>query len=198
MFRFMPDQLPAELEGHLTYYQQGFKVLSLTCKGPVVVRGVFKVHEGYNTTKQPTWAGINCTNTGLVQLSDQPAAEGGNASAVIRCELQLPATGGSEVERALKSKEVKCWQCGRCSQGQGCPSNYGVWYSDTFTTGAQGCDFMPRNVYEAHKVGFVINPKTKVLLAKFEACNSPGCFDAAYEQAKQWTAKSCVNAKCAE
>lgn len=196
--RILPRQLPAELEGHHTYNQFGIKMFSLTCKGPVVVRSVFKMHEGYPLTKEPDWLGTNCTNAGMVHLSDKPTAEGGTASAVIRCELQLPASGGSEVERALKSKEVKCWQCGRCSNGQGCPSNYGVWYSDTFTTVANGCNMPSTGVYDGHRVGFNINPKTKALLAKFEVCNSPGCFDAAYEQAKQKAAKQCIKAKCTE
>lgn len=179
-YRFLPDP-PAELGGHDSYYQIGVKILSLTCKGHVLVRSVFKMHEGGNIS----YAGTNCTNAGM----DRDA---------IRCELHLPATGGSEVDRALKAKEVKCWQCGRCSEGKGCPNQYGVWYSDTYTTVAQGCDFTPKDRYEAQQVGFVINPKTKVLLVKFEACNNPGCFNATYEAAKNMTAKPCVGGTCAE
>lgn len=194
MWRLLPDELPAELEGHDTYFQYGVKVLSLACKGPLVVRSVFKVHEGMNLS----YAGTNCSNAGLEDLGG-----GGNRSVVTRCELQLPETGGNETERALHAKEGRCWQCGLCSNGKGCPNRSGVWCSDSFTTVASGCDFAPKddsshNEYAAHKVGFFINPHTKVLLAKFKACNNPGCCNATYEQEKQRTAKTCELGTCAE
>jgi hypothetical protein len=167
MWRFLPSELPAEIEGRDTYYQMGVKILSLTCKGPVVVRSVFKMHNGSDIS----YAGTNCSTV----------SGSGNDSAVIRCELQLPATGGIEAERALHGKEVRCWQCGLCSEGKGCPNRYGVWYSDTFTTVGKGCDLTS---YDARTLGFFINPDTNVLLAEFEACNTPGCFNASYEQSR--------------
>lgn len=41
-----------------------------------------------------------------------------------------------------------------------------------------------------------VNPDTRTLLAKFEACNNPGCFDAKYEAAKQAKALRCVSGEC--
>lgn len=41
-----------------------------------------------------------------------------------------------------------------------------------------------------------INPGTKILLAKFEVCNGPSCYDRAYEAAKLKGAKRCVKGIC--
>jgi hypothetical protein len=141
--------------------------------------------------KEAGWAGTDCTNAALVHID-----EGGrDASDIVRCESELPSEG--EAERAVKAKEGKCWTCGRCSSGTGCPSDKGKWYSDSYTTVATGCDFDESKGYAMHRVGFNINPGTRIELAKFEVCNSPGCFDAAYEQQKLKTAKTCEKAKCA-
>jgi len=197
-YRGLPDKLPAEVAGVDRYYQFGVDVISLACKGPVVVRSVFKMLQEPAVRQQAGRQGTDCANVYIDHLTDKLVSKGGQASPVVRCELQLPATGGTEAERALAAKEGKCWLCGRCSEGLGCPSKKGVWYSDSYTTVAQGCSFNALKGYQAHRVGMIINPGTKFLLAKFEVCNSAGCFDAEAEQAKFKAAKPCTKAKCAE
>jgi hypothetical protein len=159
----------------------------------VVVRSVFKIVEEPAIKKAAGWTGTDCTNSALARLDEGIR----DASPVVRCELELPSAGGSEAERAVGAREGRCWTCGRRDLGKGCPSATGKWYSDSYTTVATGCDFDASQGYEMHRVGFIITPETKIQLAKFEVCNSPGCFDAAYEQKKLKTAKPCENAKCA-
>jgi hypothetical protein len=202
-FRGLPNktELPAEVEGAPLYRQWGTELFSLACKGPVVVRSVFKMLAEPAITPEKARSngldGTDCTNSQILLMDDEPISKGGNASIVIRCELQLPATGGAEVQRALKAKERKCWVCAVCSKGGGCPSAVGKWYSDSFTTKATGCGIDPQKGYVYHRAGININPQTKILLAKFEVCNNPGCFDPALEKAKQRAAKPCVKGKCA-
>lgn len=192
-FMGLAGQLPAEVAGSRNYNQYGVRPISLACKGPLVVRSVFKLVEQPQVKQSPGWAGTDCTYSALTHIDEA----GRGASPVVRCELELPSSGGSEAERALKAKEGRCWNCGLCTDGKGCPSAVGKWYSDSYTTTAQGCDFDPQKGPSYHRAGINFNPGAKVLLAKFEVCNSPGCFDAAYEKAKQQAAKPCVNAKCA-
>jgi hypothetical protein len=192
LFRKLPATLPAEVSGVDRYHQFAVAPISLACKGPVVVRSVFKMLDEPPINKQAGWAGTDCTNSALVHVDETL-----DTAAVVRCELELPSSGGSEAERAVKGKEVNCYSCGLCSEGKGCPSAKGRWYSDSYSTVARGCDFDESNGYVMHRVGFNINPRTKIQLAKFEVCNSAGCFDAAYEQQKLNAAKACVNAKCA-
>jgi len=203
VYRGLPskNELPAEVEGVDRYNQWGTELFSLACKGPVVVRSVFKMLAEPAITQERArsngWDGTDCTNSRIVPIDDESTSKGGDASPVIRCELELPSTGGSEAQRAIKAKEGKCWVCSLCSDGGGCPSAVGKWYSDSYTTKATGCDIDPQKGYEFHRAGININPQTKILLAKFEVCNSPGCFDPAVEKAKQQAAKPCVKGKCA-
>lgn len=83
------------------------------------------------------------------------------ASPVVRCELALPPSTGSEAERALRAKEGRCFLCTRCSEGGGCPSNVGTWYSDSYTTSLSGCRLQDGK-YLAHRVGLNMNPGDKV------------------------------------
>jgi hypothetical protein len=115
----------------------------------------------------------------------------------VRCELELPNTGGSEEERAVKGNETNCWLCGFCDDGNGCPSIVGKWYSDSYTTTATGCDFDPAMGYYMHRVGIVFTPSTKIQLARFEVCSIPGCSDPEYERQKLKRAKPCVKGVCA-
>lgn len=197
LFQVPPKQLPATLTSHPSYNQYSTQVMSLACKGRVVVRSVFKITKQPPVAKTATLQGTDCTNSRLVYIEDTSAAEGGAASPIVRCELQLPSGSGSEVERALRAKEVNCHVCDYCSTGAGCPSKAGVWYSDSFTTQAAGCGFDPKKGYTAHRVGININPNTEVLLAKFEVCSSPNCFNQASEDGKLKLAKACKNGKCA-
>jgi hypothetical protein len=205
LYRGLPNktQLPAEVvgcPGGCSYNQLGTELFSLACKGPVVVRSVFKMLAESKLTQEQArsygFDGTDCTNSRIELMDDEPTTKGGNASDVIRCELELPSGGGSEAERALKGKESKCWVCALCRDGGGCPSEVGKWYSDSFTTKATGCDIDPQKGYVYHRAGININPQTKILLAKFEVCNNPGCFDPAAEKAKQQAAKACVKGKC--
>lgn len=157
---------------------------------------MFKITAASPVVKREGYEGINCTKSSLVHVDDDPE-EGGNTSPIVRCELELPSTGGSEEERALKANEINCWLCGRCDYGKGCPSGVGKWYSDSYTTMVPGCDIDPAKGYEMRRAGININPHTTINLAKFEVCNSPGCFNAAYEQQKLKDAKPCIKGVCA-
>jgi hypothetical protein len=193
LFRVFPEKLPAEMTGVDRYNQWAVRPISLACNGPFVVRSVFKVLE---EPPLPAGAGPNCTSTSLVHVDESPAY-GRNASRIVRCELEPPSSGGSETERALNSKEARCWICGRCTEGKGCPNRKGVWYSDSYITAGQGCGLHQQKGYIMHRAGLNINPATKVLVAKFEVCNTPGCLNAKAEQAKLNSAKSCDKGKCA-
>jgi hypothetical protein len=187
------NNAPSQVSGVDRYNQHWVAPISLACKGPVVVRSVFKMVEQPAIKQKEGWAGTDCTHSSMVHIDEGRR----DASAVVRCELELPSAGGSEAERAVRAREGKCWTCGLCNSGTGCPSDKGKWYSDSYTTVATGCDFDVSKGYAMHRVGFNINPRTKIELAKFEVCNNPGCFDAAYEQQKLETAKTCEKGKCA-
>jgi NAD-dependent dihydropyrimidine dehydrogenase PreA subunit len=170
--------------------ETGVEVISLACKGPVVVRSVFKVLE--QPTLNPS-EGSNCTFTVLDSMG---MANDLSTSPVVRCELELPSTGGTEEQRALVAREGTCWVCGFCPK-KGCPNQIGRWYSDSCTTVARGCDINEQEGYTAQRTGIEISLLTKLMLAKFEVCSSAECFNPAAEQAKQRAARACVQGKCA-
>lgn len=192
-YRRLHGGLPAEVEGHHTYNQFIVEALSLACQGPVLVRSVFKMLEEPAVDKSAEGLqGTDCTNFALINEGDK------HASNTVRCELELAPSGGSEADRALTAKEKKCWMCGRCNKGFGCPSGKGMWYSDSYTTAAKGCSGLdPAQAWNPRSAEININPKTKVLLAKFEACSPGSCFDPAYEQQKKQSARQCVKGVCA-
>eukprot|EP00878_Enallax_costatus_P000069 GHUV01000088.1.p1 GENE.GHUV01000088.1~~GHUV01000088.1.p1 ORF type:complete len:306 (+),score=51.82 GHUV01000088.1:143-1060(+) len=174
------------------------QVISLACKGQVMVRTVFKhtigsgpthnvVTESYRLPQQYTdCSPVQLTTNGLKQQS-----------AVVRCELQLPQGPGSEAERAVKAKEGQCYICTSCEAGGGCPAKPGAWYSDTVLTTETGCGFDPNTGYKLQTVSLTVSAPGQIQLAKYQACSSPGCFNQAYEAAKQKAAKACKNGKCA-
>lgn len=193
LYSGLPTSLPVEVSGVDRYNQQWVRPISLACQGRVVVRSVFKMLQEPEVIKQADWDGTDCTNSALEHIDEA----GRDATPVVRCELELPAGAGSEAERAVKAKESKCWLCGLCSRGKGCPSGKGKWYSDSYTTTATGCNLDPSKGHVLHRAGFNINPRTKILLAKFEVCNSASCFDPAYEQQKLKSARECIKGVCA-
>lgn len=69
--------------------------------------------------------------------------------------LPPPGAGGDagEASRALRAAEGPCWTCNLCSDGGGCPSETGVWYSDSYTVNAKGCGFDAAKGYMAPRVG---------------------------------------------
>jgi hypothetical protein len=95
-----------------------------SCDGPVGVRAVFKLE----ATENPE--GMQCPRTGL--KSPRPT------TALIRCQLVLPAGPGPEAERALAATETNCYHCKACPNG-GCPHVQGTWYSDSYVTTVKGC-----------------------------------------------------------
>lgn len=179
------DKLPQELSSgsDFTLYSN---TLSLACKGRVVVRAVFKYVD---------LAG-NCADQGGSRLitpgSDADSAGVKVVTGVVRCELQVPAGAGAS--SALSAPEGKCW---RCSKGM-CPSKVGVWYSEVYTMSVQGCDqkFDPTSGYDPLKVGLLVQPDQKVLVAKYEACSDAGCFDQAYEDKKYKNAPAPATREC--
>lgn len=147
----------------------------------------------------PGLQGTSCTHFRLANGNVMPGSSDASLSPVIRCELQLPAGAGSEAERALRSKEGNCYRCELCSDGKGCPSKTGVWYSDSYIKSLTGCGFDPNKGYAPPAAEMVFKygyNDLKVLLAKFEVCNSASCFNQAYEGAKIRSAGSCVRGKC--
>lgn len=49
----------------------------------------------------------------------------GTSTPVVRCKLTLPAGGGGEAARALRSAEGPCYVCNLCSEGGGCGGGSG-------------------------------------------------------------------------
>jgi hypothetical protein len=146
------------------------------------------------TQQQARNYGLDGTDCSSVRLESGDGS--GSESPSVRCELELPSTGRSE--EAVIAKEGKCWTCRSCRDGKGgCPRVVGKWYSDSYTSVATGCDFDAQKGHSFHRAGMSVGAGVKILLAKVEVCNSPGCFDAAYEQRKQQAAKPCVKGKCA-
>lgn len=168
MWSLMPksNKLPTEISSYGSYWQNLAQTISLACHGRVVVRAVFKI------TQQDK----NCTVlAGFLDGGQEPGE-----TPRVRCELTLPSGSGDEAARAVKAKETKCY---RCDKGK-CPSKVGVWYSDSYTKVVPGCDQKFDANYNPPKVGMIFNPGGKALIAKFEVCSNPGCFDPVYEDNK--------------
>ncbi|KAI8471845.1 MAG: hypothetical protein J3K34DRAFT_505604 [Monoraphidium minutum] len=186
-----PESLPAVIEGVDRYSQSHIDAVSLACAGPAVVRSVFKILEikCYDTEDRDS---RNCSGIRLDAPSSPPAGP------LVRCELKVAPGPGSEASRALVTKEGRCFVCGLCSQGAGCPANIGQWYTETYVTSFSGCAGVDtKKGYYANRIGFHVNPGYKFLLAKFEVCNGPSCFNPAYEAAKLKGAKRCVKGTAA-
>jgi hypothetical protein len=117
---------------------------------------------------------------------------------VVRCLLELPSGAGSESERAVKAKEVKCWRCQQCDDtaGTGCPSVQGAWYSDVHITQTEGCGFDRSKGWDFTMAEMVVNPGYTALVVKFEVCSDPGCFNEAHEEAKLANALPCNTKTC--
>jgi hypothetical protein len=100
--------LPLTIEGRASYYSLAYGLPSLACQGKAVVRSVFKQNN-------MAWNRPGCADFRLDSnaLGDRL----GKSPEVVRCELVLPSGGGSEVDRALRSKEVKCHICNACADG---------------------------------------------------------------------------------
>jgi hypothetical protein len=193
-YRRLQGSLPAEVEGIPDDDQFIVEPLSLACNGPVVVRTVFKMlSEAPVDNMARGLQGTDCTPFRLINKGENDATPN-----VVRCELELPPSGGSEAERALRAKEGRCWMCGLCVKGFGCPSTKGKWYSDSYTTVAACCSSVDPRWWYPESAEINIFPKpTKVLLAKFEVCSPGSCFDPAYEQQKRQSARQCVKGLCA-
>lgn len=164
--------------------------VSLACKGTIVVRTAFKMLKQPTLEKESDRDGTDCASV----RTGADKNFGGPYAAVVRCELELPATGGSEAERAINAKDGKCWGCRLCSDDQGCPSTLDKWYSDSYTVDVQGCGFDPQKWPGTQMPNVRLNPGTKILLAKFEVCNINECSDPPY--VKHGSVKSCVKGKC--
>jgi hypothetical protein len=87
-------------------YKMAYGLPSLACQGKAVVRSVFKQN-------RMDWDRPGCTDFRLHPDGDS----GAKSPEVVRCELALPSGGGSEVDRALRSKEVNCRICNLCRDG---------------------------------------------------------------------------------
>eukprot|EP00878_Enallax_costatus_P014913 GHUV01015613.1.p1 GENE.GHUV01015613.1~~GHUV01015613.1.p1 ORF type:complete len:182 (+),score=50.30 GHUV01015613.1:1256-1801(+) len=171
------DKLPQEIDGHDTYYNIISNTLSLACRGRIIVRAVYKNIDLAGACPSSSGPRLMPPESGAKIVTD-----------VVRCELELPAGSGDEASRAVRAKEAKCW---RCPKGM-CPNKVGVWYSEVYTMSVQGCDqkIDPKFGYDPLKVGMLVNPSQKVLVAKYEACSDPGCFDQAHEDKKYKDASS--------
>jgi hypothetical protein len=93
------------MEDAKSYYSLAYGLPSLACQGKAVVRSVFK-------QKDMGWARPGCANFRLKAYGNL-----GKTTEVVRCDLVLPSGGGSETERALRSKEVNCRICNACGDG---------------------------------------------------------------------------------
>jgi hypothetical protein len=103
--------LPRTYQWQSNVYALAYGLPSLACQGKAVVRSVFKQNN-------MAWNRPGCADFRLrADFGDTL----GKATEVVRCELALPSGGGSETERALRSKEVNCRICNACGDG-GCGS----------------------------------------------------------------------------
>jgi hypothetical protein len=165
-------------------YSMG-QIVSLACRpGMLVTRVVYKMlTEGYDGVILGTGGIPSYAEVKGKYMEYEPSSY---VSPVRRCKLQLPphdkraakdATSKSEVDAALRSKEVDCkhaYMFGKLKAGQ--------WYSDTATFDFGGCSTVTkaaekgRNQHWAnynadydHAVPSVVhNPGVAFLLAKFE------------------------------
>lgn len=195
---------PMEVDNDRPYDATAWKLFSLACQGPVVVWSTFTILDQPPTTPEEAktngWDGTNCTLARLKPMGNQALDNNDDtstrkASSLIRCELDLPGDV-TDAERAVQAKTTKCWTCGLCSEGQGCPSELNTWYYDTYTTEAQGCGFEAQKGASLDVAGMQLQGNTKIFLADFRLCNSPGCVDFEVESQKHQDAKKCINGKC--
>jgi hypothetical protein len=187
------NQFPMPLGADLpqSVYSRGgtsraLALVSPACSGRAVARAVFKA------TQQPA------KSSRAAGIRFQPFTDASriNASPVVRCFLALDDTkeGLTETQRALTSKEDRCFVC---SESDGCPSVLGSWFRDAFTLDVPGCQpdgSLPHPVY----VQMAMSPGWKALVAKVEVCRdfSTGCFDPDYEAKKLQDATKCTAAAC--
>jgi hypothetical protein len=183
----LPDALPAKISGDRNYYQYWINAASLACKGRVVVRSVFKVLKSSDPRQ-------GCAGVYLNQLDDD--GPGSNPSPVVRCEIDLPGGKEPEAQRALRTKEGRCFLCTRCSDGGGCPYVVGRWYTDSYTTTLKGCDFDASKGYTPYRASLLVNSGDEVMLAKLEVCNGGSCFNPGSEAAKLKRATRCKKGVC--
>jgi hypothetical protein len=101
-------QLPRTYTWSRNYYALAYGLPSLACQGKAVVRSVFKQNN-------MQWDRPGCAD---FRLRADFEGNTGRATAVVRCELALPSGGGSEAERALRSREVNCRICNACGDGE--------------------------------------------------------------------------------
>jgi hypothetical protein len=163
---------------------RGLALVSPACNGRVVARAVFKsIQQPQKTSRAAGIRFLPFTNASLI-----------NASPVIRCLLTLDEakTGLNETQKALVSKEDKCYVC---DESSGCPANEGSWYSDAFTFDVPGCKDTASLPYPVY-VQLVMSTGWEALLAKAEVCNSFGCFDPDYEAGKVKNAARCTEQEC--
>lgn len=144
------------------------RFVSLACRpGKLLVRAVFKM-----LTVQNDDVGV-VLNLGWGSMNTL----GSNESSVRRCDLELPPhekaaspkdtrksdTSTSEIEAALRSKEVNC------KRASAFPVKVGQWYSDTATFDYSGCKGVEqKGEYKPTMPYIVRNPGPGFLLAKFE------------------------------
>ena len=91
--------------------------LSLACTDKFIVRMVHKVLQKPDGSDKR-----DCAQHKLMSGTFE-----GSASPLVRCKLELPAGPGSEDARAVRAKEKRCYICGYCSRGSGCPATVSSW-----------------------------------------------------------------------
>jgi hypothetical protein len=97
-------------------YNMARLFLSMACNNRFIVRMVHKVLQKPDGSEKR-----DCAQHKLM-----PGTFESSASPLVRCELELPSGPGSEDARAVRAKEKRCYICGYCSRGSGCPSTVSV------------------------------------------------------------------------
>lgn len=108
------QEYPDGRKGLSSNYNEARVYVSMACSGKFIVRMVFKV------LKQPAISNPAWKDCAFSRLT--PDNYESSATPLVRCELELPPGPGSEDARAVKAKEKRCYICGYCSRGGGCPS----------------------------------------------------------------------------
>lgn len=132
-----------------------------------------------------------------IRFTPTPGPAEYGASPVVRCYLDVDKATATAAQ-ALAAAEKRCFVCApNTDDANGCPSEEGAWFSDSFTLTVEGCTHEGgKAVPYPEFVEMVFTPGWRALVAKVEVCKAFGCFDSEYEAQKVKQAKPCTVKDC--
>ena len=131
------------------------RVVSLACRGEVVIRMVYKIEKFEPTTLPggPNWLKEQSFNTAVTYWD---SSDGAVPTPNVRCSLVLPKGYPNELKAAVHSKEVDCKKFFRVPIGKGPRTmlKVGTWYSGKkkiSRRGRRACRYIsPRTRHGVH------------------------------------------------